>query len=108
MDSAETLGLLLRLGGHEVHTAHSGRTALEAVRLNRPEIVMLDIGMPGMDGLEVARRLREEADTKDVVLVAMTGYAQDEDRRRSEIAGFNSHLVKPIDLQSLNSLLERC
>jgi signal transduction histidine kinase/CheY-like chemotaxis protein len=106
VDSAETLALLLRLGGHQVETAYSGRTALESARLNRPEIVMLDIGMPGMDGLEVARRLRDELGLKDVVLVAMTGYGQDEDRRRSQIAGFNSHLVKPVDLDRLNNLLK--
>lgn len=107
IDSAETLGLLLRLGGHEVQTAYSGLAALEAARLSRPDIVMLDIGMPGMDGLEVARRLRDELGQKDVQLIAMTGYGQDEDRRRSEIAGFNSHLVKPVDLERLNSLLTR-
>ena len=104
IDSAETLGLLLRLSGHEVKTAYSGQSALELARLDRPEIVMLDIGMPGMDGLEVARRLREVAGLKDVLLIAMTGYGQDEDRRRTEGAGFNSHLVKPIDLEQLNSL----
>jgi signal transduction histidine kinase/ActR/RegA family two-component response regulator len=106
IDSAETLGLLLRLGGHEVQTAHSGHSALESARLNRPDIVMLDIGMPGMDGLEVARRLRDDLGLTDVLLVAMTGYGQDEDRRRSQIAGFNSHLVKPVDLECLNALLE--
>ncbi len=67
---------------------------------------MLDIGMPGMDGLEVARRLRDDLGLTDVLLVAMTGYGQDEDRRRSQIAGFNSHLVKPVDLERLNALLE--
>jgi CheY-like chemotaxis protein len=107
VDSAESLGLLLRLYGHKVHTAYSGRSALEAAQLNRPEIVMLDIGMPGMDGLEVARRLRDDLGLKDVLLVAMTGYGQDEDRRRSQMAGFNSHLVKPIDLERLNTLLEQ-
>jgi signal transduction histidine kinase/ActR/RegA family two-component response regulator len=107
VDSAESLGLLLRLSGHKVHTAYSGRSALEAAQLNRPEIVMLDIGMPGMDGLEVARRLRDELGLQDVLLVAMTGYGQDEDRRRSQLAGFNSHLVKPIDLERLNTLLEQ-
>jgi signal transduction histidine kinase/ActR/RegA family two-component response regulator len=104
IDSAETLGLLLRLGGHEVKTAYSGPSALEAARLERPEIVMLDIGMPGMDGLEVARRLREEVGLKDVLLVAMTGYGQDEDRRRTEGAGFNTHLVKPVDVERLNAI----
>jgi CheY-like chemotaxis protein len=79
---------------------------LESARLNRPDIVMLDIGMPGMDGLEVARRLRDDLGLTEVLLVAMTGYGQDEDRRRSQIAGFNSHLVKPVDLERLNALLE--
>jgi CheY-like chemotaxis protein len=107
VDSAETLGLLLRLGGHEVRTAYDGQSALEIARLDRPEIVMLDIGMPRMDGLEVARRLREEVGLKDILLVAMTGYGQDEDRRRTEGAGFNTHLVKPVDLEHLNALFKR-
>jgi signal transduction histidine kinase/ActR/RegA family two-component response regulator len=107
IDSAETLGLLLRLGGHQVKTAYSGPSALAAAQLERPEIVMLDIGMPGMDGLEVARRLREEIGLKDVLLVAMTGYGQDEDRRRTEGAGFNTHLVKPVDPERLNAIFAR-
>jgi signal transduction histidine kinase/ActR/RegA family two-component response regulator len=107
IDSAETLGLLLRLGGHKVFTAYSGQSALESARVNQPEIVMLDIGMPGMDGHEVARRLRDELGLKNLLLVAMTGYGQDQDRRRSEEAGFHSHLVKPVDLEGLNALLNR-
>lgn len=106
VDSAETLGLLLRLGGHDVRTAYDGQSALELARANRPEIVMLDIGMPGMDGLEVARRLRDDIGLKDVLLIAMTGYGQDEDRQQTEGAGFNSHLVKPIDLEHLNALFK--
>ena len=107
VDSAESLAVLLRVTGHEVRTAHAGRAALEAARACVPEIVLLDIGLPGMDGYEVARRLRQDLGLADVLLVAMTGYGQDEDRRRSHEAGFNAHLVKPVDLNELHALLER-
>ena len=105
VDAAKSLALLLRLTGHEVRTAHDGAAALEAARAQAPDVVLLDIGLPRMDGLEVARRMREDLGLKGVVLVALTGYGQDEDRRRSEAAGFNAHLVKPIDLDLLVDLL---
>jgi CheY-like chemotaxis protein len=107
VDTAETLATLLRVVGHEVHTAYDGPTALDAARNNRPDVVMLDIGMPRMDGLEVARRMRQEPALKDLLLVAMTGYGQDEDRRLSQAAGFNAHLVKPVDLNALRSVLDQ-
>src|SRR5512145_707901 len=91
--------------GHEIQTAHDGRHALAAVRLWQPEIILLDIGLPGMDGYEVARRLREDPATASVVLVALTGYGQDEDRRRAREAGFDHHLTKPVSLDKLSGLL---
>ena len=104
-DSAESLAMLLRLRGHDVRTAHDGPTGLEAAGDHRAEVVFLDIGMPGMNGYDVARRLRERPDTRDVRLVAMTGWGQEEDRRRAREAGFDRHLVKPLDLGSLDELL---
>ncbi len=104
-DSADTLAMLLRVAGHEVHAAHSGSTALEAARTFIPNVVLLDIGLPGMDGLEVARHLRGDLRLSETLLVAVTGYGHDEDRRRSQDAGFNAHLVKPVDLAALNKVL---
>ena len=106
-DSAESLALLLKVTGHDVRTAHNGPSALERARVFQPEVVLLDIGLPGMSGYEVANRLREEPGLAEVVLVALTGYGQEEDRRRSEAAGFLAHLVKPLDLSTLNNLLAR-
>jgi len=107
IDTARGLGRLLRLLGHEVATSHDGPAALEAAREHRPEFVLLDIGLPGMDGYEVARRLRQDEGCKDAVLVAISGYGQDEDRRRSKQAGIDHHLVKPIDHDALVTLLAR-
>src|SRR5205085_2775214 len=96
--------LLLNLKGHEVRLAHDGPAALEAARAQRPEVVILDIALPGLDGYEVARRLREDETTRRAVLVAMTGYGQEDDHRRSRQAGFDRHLVKPVDFQELQQL----
>ncbi len=106
-DAAESLALLLRAAGHEVSTAYAGPAALEAARAFRPEAVLLDIGLPGMDGYEVARRLRRESGLDRALLVAVTGYGQDEDRRRAHEAGFDHHLVKPADLETLQGILSR-
>ena len=107
IDTARGMGRLLNLLGHDVRTAHDGPSALEAAREYRPEYVPLDIGLPGMDGYEVARRLREDEWCKDVVIVAISGYGQEEDRRRSKQAGIDHHLVKPIDHEALVMLLSR-
>ncbi len=107
VDAARSLAILLNMVGHEVHTAQDGTTALHAAQVHQPDVVLLDIGLPGMDGLEVARHLRQDQKFKDILLVAITGYGQDEDRRRSEEAGFNAHLVKPIAIDALNALLGR-
>jgi signal transduction histidine kinase len=105
LDAAEALGELLRVWGHPVALAHDGLSALQAARETRPEIVLLDIGLPGMDGYEVAQRLRGTAELEGVKLIALTGYGQEADRRLSSLAGFDHHLVKPVDLDRLRSLL---
>ncbi len=104
-DSASSLGILLRSLGTEVQTAHDGELALEIVESYRPDVVFLDIGMPGMDGVEVARRIRAHRDLATTTLIALTGWGQDVDRNRTREAGFNHHLVKPADIKSLQSLL---
>lgn len=104
-DSAESLAMLLRLFGNDVRMAHDGRLALEVATSYRPDVVLLDIGLPGLDGLEVCRRLRKQSKETQPLIVAMTGYGQEEDRRQSEEAGFNAHLVKPVDLGALQDLL---
>ncbi len=105
-DVAEDMAALVREGfGHEVRTAHDGPTALRVAVEFRPELVLLDIGMPGMSGYEVARRLRELSGLGDVVLVALTGWGQEEDQRKTKEAGFDHHLVKPVGLKELQRLL---
>jgi PAS domain S-box-containing protein len=104
-DAAESLAMLLRTAGAEVRVAHDGPTALEEFERCESHVVLLDIGMPDMDGCEVARRLREISRPDRVALVALTGWGQDEDRRRIREAGFDHHLVKPVDLASLQALL---
>jgi CheY-like chemotaxis protein len=103
-DAASSLALLLNLEGHRVSLAHDGPSALETARAERPEVVILDIALPGMDGYEVARRLRADEGTRDALLVAMTGYGQEDDHRRSRQAGFNHHLVKPVDFAELQKV----
>jgi CheY-like chemotaxis protein len=104
-DAAEALAMLLRQAGHEVLTAHEGAAALDATLAFRPEVVLLDIGLPGLDGYEVARRLRGEPGLEGVLLVALTGFGQDEDRRRALEAGFDAHLTKPADVAALTAVL---
>jgi two-component system CheB/CheR fusion protein len=107
VDGAESLAVLLRLDGHEVRTAYDGPSALAAAAVHRPEAVLLDIGLPkGMDGYEVARRLRRQQGLEGVLLVAVTGYGQDEDRRRTREAGFDAHLVKPVELEEIRQQLK--
>src|SRR5438067_1102716 len=105
VDAASTQAALLRILGHEVEVAYDGEAALEKAREFRPEIVLLDLGMPGMDGFEVARRLRASKEGRRVKLVAQTGWGQEEDRRRTREAGFDAHLAKPVDIASLQRLL---
>ena len=104
-DGGESLAMLLRVLGGDVALAHSGRQALECVNTFSPDVVLLDIGMPGMDGYEVARRIRANPAHRHIQLIALTGWGQDEDRQRSAAAGFNHHLVKPADVDKLRQLL---
>jgi signal transduction histidine kinase len=104
-DALESLATVLRLRGHEVFSAPNGALALETAARHMPEVALLDIGMPLLDGYEVARRIRAEEWGKGVTLVALTGWGQESDRRRSQEAGFDTHLVKPLDLDQLTALL---
>lgn len=104
-DAAITLGMLLRLRSHDVRTAHSGATALQTAAEFKPEIVFLDIGMPIMDGYEVARHLRTIQGLENIILVALTGWGQQGDRQRATDAGFNFHLTKPADPVAIETIL---
>jgi CheY-like chemotaxis protein len=98
--------MLLRLLGNEVATANDGVEALDTIGSYRPQVILCDIGMPGMSGFEVARRLREgQLIDESVTLIALTGYGTEEDRQRTAAAGFQGHLVKPVDLAKLETLL---
>jgi CheY-like chemotaxis protein len=104
-DAATSLAIMLRLMGNESQTAHDGLEALEVAALFRPDLILLDIGMPKLNGYDTARQIRQESWGKHVALVALTGWGQEEDRRKSRDAGFDSHMVKPIQLQDLEKLL---
>lgn len=105
VDSAKSLAMLLSLDGHEVQVANDGVAGYELVERMKPEVVLLDIGMPKMNGYEVCRRIRQQPWGKGIVLIALTGWGQDEDRRTTEAVGFNAHLVKPVDHLELKKLL---
>jgi CheY-like chemotaxis protein len=105
VDAAEILEILLTESGHEVRIAHDGPAALEAALEFRPNVVLLDIGLPEMDGYEVAKRIRQQPTLTNVVLVALTGYGQETNRQRSQEAGFDHHLVKPADFQKVQQIL---
>ena len=104
-DAAASMGMLLKCLGTDVKVAHNGTTALEVIESYRPDVVLLDIGMQGMDGFEVARRVRQRTDLNNIILIALTGWGQTEDRDRTRTAGFDHHLVKPADITALQSLL---
>jgi PAS domain S-box-containing protein len=105
VDTARGMARLLKLIGHDVAVAHDGPKAIEVAREYNPEFILLDIGLPGMSGYEVAAKLRREECCLDAVIVAVSGYGQDEDRRRSKASGFDHHLTKPLDHEALMSLL---
>jgi PAS domain S-box-containing protein len=105
VDAAESLAALLRLGGHEVREAHGGLDGLRIAAEFQPDVVLLDLGMPGMNGLEVARELRTRRAGSETYLVAVTGWGQNEDRQRTRDAGFDVHLTKPVDPDELDGLL---
>jgi len=104
-DQAQSLGMLMRVLGHEIQLAYDGPSAVEAARTFVPDIALIDIGIPGINGYEVARRIREMPHLKNVVLVAQTGWGHDDDRARSRDAGFDHHLIKPLDLAELQRIL---
>jgi PAS domain S-box-containing protein len=104
-DAAESLAMLLRMDGHDVTAVHDGRDALSAFDAVQPEIALLDIGMPGLNGYEVAREIRRDARGRAITLIAVTGWGQDKDKARALEAGFNHHFTKPIDPLRLNELL---
>jgi PAS domain S-box-containing protein len=106
VDAAESVGMILRLWGHQVRVAHTGPEALEVAAQEPPEVVFLDIGLPGLSGYEVARQLRQQPEARAAVLIALTGYGQPEDRRHSGEAGFDLHLTKPLEPDRLRELLE--
>jgi PAS domain S-box-containing protein len=106
-DSAETLQVMLRVFGHDVEVAGDGAAAIDAYRRFMPTIALLDIGLPEMDGYELAVRLRSLCGDRRLLLIALTGYGRDEDRQRSAQAGFDHHLVKPVDPQVLEALISR-
>jgi CheY-like chemotaxis protein len=105
-DAADTLTMVLELAGHEVRTAYDGTDALRLAEVFLPRVMLLDIGMPLMDGYEAARQIRDRTWGKSMVLVALTGWGQEQDRRRTREAGFDHHLVKPVDPQAISALIE--
>lgn len=107
VDSAETMAMLLRMWGHTVHVAHNGTEALRLARKHAPRLILLDIGLPGMDGFEVARRLRKLGKVRRAVLLAVSGYSQPDDRLHALSAGFDDYLVKPVDAGELRQFVAR-
>jgi len=105
LDSAQSLSLLLSICGYETHAVYDGLAAVESAANFRPDVVLLDIGLPQLNGYEVARRIRGQEWGKEMVLIALTGWGQREDRQRSKEAGFDHHLTKPVDPDALRALL---
>ncbi len=104
-DAAISLAMMLKIMGHDTRTAHDGIEAVEAAQAFLPDVVMLDIGLPKLNGYDVCRRIRGKAWGKDMILIAVTGWSQDEDKRQSKEAGFNFHMLKPVDPQAVVKLL---
>ncbi|HKH47267.1 MAG TPA: response regulator [Thermoanaerobaculia bacterium] len=104
-DSASSMALLLEILGNEVRTAFDGLEAVEVAAAFRPDVILLDIGMPRLDGYDACRRIREQPWGRDVVLIALTGWSQEEDVRQSRDAGFDHHLVKPVEPATLEKVL---
>src|SRR5262249_15426302 len=107
VDAAHSLAVLLRLWGHTVQVVHDGPSALIAARVLCPEVVLCDIGLPGINGYEIAPRLRAFPELQAAILVPLTGFGQPDDRERSSRAGFELHLVKPLDADDLHAILAR-
>ncbi|QMW06971.1 response regulator [Spirosoma foliorum] len=105
-DAADTFALLLEMSGYKVDVRYNGQQALEAAEHLQPEVILLDIGMSGLDGYETARLIRQQPWGRDLILIALTGYGQADDKRRSREAGFTGHLVKPVSLEAVTELLD--
>ena len=105
-DAAAALATLLEILGHQTLVAHDGLAAVAAIEQHRPDVVLLDIGLPKLSGLDVCRHVRAQAWGRDITLIALTGWGQDDDRRESRDAGFDGHLVKPVDTAALAGLLQ--
>ncbi len=105
LDAAQSLGMLLRMDGHEVGLAHDGFAAVEFAKSIRPDVVLLDIGLPGLDGYEVAQALRADDSLGSLQLIAISGYGREEDLAKTKAAGFDHHLVKPVDFDTLMSII---
>jgi CheY-like chemotaxis protein len=105
VDAVRILHMLVQESGHRVRMAHTGPAALKAALDDRPDVILLDIGLPLLDGYEVAKRIRQEPRLRDTVLVAVTGYEREADRQRSQQAGFDHHLVKPADFRKVREIL---
>jgi CheY-like chemotaxis protein len=106
-DVVQSMAMLLELSGHEVQIACDGPSAIKAALAMRPDVVLMDIGLPGLTGYEVAERMRQEPSLSNVVLVALTGYGRETDRQRSKKAGFDHHLVKPADFREVEAIVAR-
>ncbi len=105
LDTAESLGMLVNAAGYDVRTVHDGPAALQVARDYRPNAVLLDIGLPGLDGYEVAKQLRQQPGLQHILIIAVTGYGRESDRQRSQEEGFDHHMVKPPDYAKLRELL---
>jgi CheY-like chemotaxis protein len=104
-DAAKTTQILLELYGHKIEIAPDGPSGIELARTFKPDVILLDIGLPGMNGYEVAVHLRQSVETKDVLLIALSGYGQAEDIRKAKESGFDDYLVKPADIEKLQTLI---
>jgi CheY-like chemotaxis protein len=107
VDAGVVLAMLLEAGGHKPEVVHNGKDAVKKAGNNAPDLIFLDLGMPEMDGIETARHLRALPEGKKIFLVALTGWGQEKDRHRTKAAGFDAHLVKPVDNAALAEVLER-
>ena len=104
-DAANSIAILLQEMGHDTCTAHDAQSALTQIKLFKPQIVLLDLGLPGVDGVEIGRRIRSKTEGRSISLIAVTGWSQDHDRRRTAEAGFDAHLVKPVTAQQIQSVI---